>query len=165
MVLCPTLFVVIMIPAKKYKLGLYCFILNSYQAMFVYRLFFSSHFPEVPTFQEKTKALFGNLMDEGGYLCVWVFSPHFLSCLLVRLQLCTMTTITTVFTVDHFTLFVSAVGSLSSFLFVDLHLNICHIYKMVLLLLSSFSLFNRKMLMHHPFPLSSYCSSSTPRTA
>lgn len=41
--------------------------------MFVYFAPFS--FSEVPTFQEETKALFGNLMDEGVYFS---FSPLFI---------------------------------------------------------------------------------------
>lgn len=40
--------------------------------MFVY--FFSPLFSEVPTFQEKTKSLFGTLMDEGEFSSILLFT-------------------------------------------------------------------------------------------
>lgn len=67
-----------------------------FRVVYVPCVFFSL-VSEVPTFQEKTKALLGNLMDEGGYLqsvSVSVFSTFFIWHP-VHLEVCLMIVVTT----------------------------------------------------------------------
>lgn len=62
-----------------------------FSSLLLEAIFFKTLFPplftEVPTFQGKTKALFGNLMDEGEYL--YFCFPNFIVRLPVHLQFST----------------------------------------------------------------------------